>query len=123
MALNPNHIFEDIDGVKCSIVEKECSKERNEFLKKLLEHNGFTVIVKLKPPKAPPKPAADEPAVIVPLTVPDLFTVGVTDVAFNPVKAIYRRELLTPDGHIVTPKYWRQEETVSHDETWYWIKN
>ena len=37
MAINQNHTFDDLDGVKCAIVEKNCKPERVEFLKKLLE--------------------------------------------------------------------------------------
>jgi hypothetical protein len=33
MAINQNHLFEDLDGVKCAIVEKNASKERVAFLK------------------------------------------------------------------------------------------
>jgi len=35
MAINKNHEFEDLDGTKCAIVEKNVSKERIEFLKKI----------------------------------------------------------------------------------------
>ena len=37
MAINKNHEFEELDGVKCAIVEKNASKERVAFLKDLLE--------------------------------------------------------------------------------------
>ena len=50
MAINKNHEFEDLDGVKCAIVEKNASKERVAFLKDLLEHNNFKVIVVPSPP-------------------------------------------------------------------------
>ena len=35
------------------------------------------------------------------------FTIGVTDVTFNPVNAIFGRMLHTPDGHVVTQAYWQ----------------
>ena len=60
MAINKNHEFEELDGVKCGIVEKNVKPERVTFLKKLLEYNGFTVVVvPTPPPKAAlaPKPA------------------------------------------------------------------
>ena len=41
MAINKNHEFEELDGVKCAIVEKNASKERVAFLKDLLETNHF----------------------------------------------------------------------------------
>ena len=58
MALNPNHAFEELEGVKCSIVEKNCTPERVKFLKELLEFNNFTVVVVKSPP---PKAAAPKP--------------------------------------------------------------
>ena len=59
MAINQNHTFDDLDGVKCAIVEKNCKPERVEFLKKTIgRHNRYTVVVvKSPPPKAPPAPA------------------------------------------------------------------
>jgi hypothetical protein len=115
MAINKNHEFEDLDGVKCAIVEKNASAARVAFLKPLLEYNGYTVVtVKSPPPKAAPAkpdaPASPEP------DLPETFTVGVTDVTFNPVNAIFGRLLRTPRGHVVTQAYWWQKETVSHDE-------
>ena len=53
MAINKNHEFEELDGVKCAIVEKNVSKERTDFLKQLLEFNKYTVVVVAA---APPKP-------------------------------------------------------------------
>ena len=123
MALNPNHTFEELGETKCSTVEKNCSPERIEFLKKLLELNHFTVVVvKSPPPKTPPKPATtDETGVTekAPLQ-PETFTIGVTDLTFNPMNAIYNRELKTSEGKIVTPAYWKQLETVSKGDSWYW---
>ena len=55
MAINKNHEFEELGGVKCAIVEKNVSKERVDFLKQLLEFNKYTVVVVAA---APPKPAA-----------------------------------------------------------------
>ena len=50
MAINKNHEFEELDGVKCGIVEKNVSPERVQFLKQLLEYNGYTVIAVPSPP-------------------------------------------------------------------------
>jgi hypothetical protein len=124
MAINKNHEFEDLDGVKCAIVEKNVSPARVAFLKELLSHNHFNVIVQ---PSPPPKAAA-APAVIVdgespvlPLPQPpETFTVGVTDVMFNATNAIFGRLLKTSDGHIVTLAYWQQREAVSNDEIPYY---
>jgi hypothetical protein len=125
MAINKNHEFEELDGVKCGIVEKNVSPERVQFLRKLLEYNRFTVIAVPSPaPKAPPtaKPvegAETPPPQIVP-DAPETYTVGVTDYTFNPINAIFGRLLHTPDGHVVTQAYWQQKETVSHDEIPYY---
>ena len=57
MAINKNHEFEELGGVKCAIVEKNASKERVAFLKDLLETNNFeVVVVPSPPPKAAPAP-------------------------------------------------------------------
>ena len=46
MAINKNHEFEDSNGIKCAIVEKNVSKERiADFLKQILEYNHYTVVV------------------------------------------------------------------------------
>ena len=121
MAINKNHEFEELNGVKCAIVEKNASNERVEFLKALLELNKFTVIVvPSPPPKAAPAPKPVEgenrqPAEPSP-PPPETFTIGVTNVAFNPTNAIFGRLLRTKDGHVVTMAYWEQKESVSHDE-------
>jgi hypothetical protein len=127
MAINKNHEFEELNGIKCSIVEKNANKERVEFLKELLEFNQFTVIVVLSPPAKPapaPKPAPvaeGESAAPAPnpeplSAVPETFTVGVTNVAFNPTNAIFGRLLKTKDGHVVTLAYWEQKEKISNDD-------
>ena len=124
MAINKNHEFEDLGGVKCAIVEKNASKERVAFLKDLLELNHFEVVVVASPPpKAapPPKPAESEAApVIVATPPPETFTIGVTNLAFNPTNAIFGRLLKTKDDHVVTQAYWYQKESSSHDEIPYY---
>ena len=126
MAINKNHEFEELGGVKCAIVEKNASKERVAFLKDLLETNLFeVVVVPSPPPKAapPPKPVEGEAApVVVTPQAPETFTVGVTNLAFNPTNAIFGRLLRTKDGHIVTQAYWYQKESSSHDEIPYYEK-
>jgi hypothetical protein len=133
MALNKNHEFEDLDGVKCGIVEKNVSPERLSFLKELLEYNGYTVVAvpspapKAAPAKAPAATTADAPApeaeAIAPPPPPATFTVGVTDYTFNSINAIFGRLLKTKNGHIVTLAYWQQKETESHDEVPYYEAN
>jgi hypothetical protein len=128
MAINQNHLFEELNGVKCAIVEKNVPPARVEFLRGILEYNGYTVVVVGSPP---PKaaPAAAVGAAGVPVggvagagaegvgaPAPETYTVGVTDVMFNPVNAIFGRLLKTRDGHVVTRAYWQQKENVSDDE-------
>ena len=126
MAINKNHEFEELDGIKCGIVEKNVLPERVEFLKKLLEYNHFKVVaVSSPPPKVVSKPVVvkegEEIVVAEELPpAPETFTVGVTDYTFNSTNAIFGRLLKTPNGHIVTLAYWQQKETVSHDEVPYY---
>ena len=129
MAINKNHEFEELDGVKCGIVEKNVLPERVAFLKKILEYNKFTVVVVPSPPPkvaAAPvvKPAEGEEAPAPPPpaapAAPETFTVGVTDYTYNTINAIYGRLLKTPDGHVVTMAYWHQKEDVSRDEIPYY---
>ena len=131
MAINKNHEFEELGGVKCAIVEKNASKARVAFLKDLLETNNFEVVVVPSPPPKPapaPKPVAateetPQPQISNPepqSPVPETFTVGVTNLAFNPTNAIFGRLLRTKDGHIVTQAYWYQKDPTSHDEIPYY---
>ena len=133
MAINKNHEFDELGGVKCAIVEKNASKERVAFLKDLLETNNFeVVVVPSPPPKAPPAPkpaapteettAAPTPNIEPQIQLPETFTIGVTNLAFNPTNAIFGRLLRTKDGHIVTQAYWYQKESSSHDEIPYYEK-
>ncbi|MBP6688229.1 MAG: hypothetical protein KA160_10265 [Lacibacter sp.] len=121
MAINKNHEFEDLDGVKCAVVEKNASNERVAFLKDLLEFNRYKVIVVPSPPPkaAPvPKPVEGEAPAVEPSDLnppPSTFTIGVTDVTFNATNAIFGRLLKTKDNHVVTLAYWQQEETTSSD--------
>lgn len=128
MAINKNHEFEELDGVKCGIVEKNVKPERVAFLKKLLEFNRYiVVVVPSPPPKTAPIPPPKEGEPVVPPPppppVPETFTVGVTDYTFNTINAIFGRMLKTPDGHFVTLAYWNQQETTSQDEIPYYEKS
>jgi hypothetical protein len=120
MAINKNHEFEELNGVKCGVVEKNVSPARAQFLKQLLEFNKYTVVLAATPPpKVTPAPAkvaeGAEPAAPPP-PAPETYTVGVTDYTFNTINAIFGRLLHTPDGHVVTQAYWQQKESISHDE-------
>ena len=129
MAINQNHLFEELNGVKCAIVEKNVAGERVDFLRKILEYNRYTVVVvPSPPPKAAPAAAAAVPAAPAPAEgsgpvstaasapTPETFTVGVTDVMFNAVNAVFGRLLKMPGGHIVTLAYWQQQENEPDNE-------
>lgn len=124
MAINKNHEFEELDGIKCAVVEKNVTEERVAFLKDLLEYNKFTVVVVPSPaPKAAPAPKPAEGEAVPPPPEPPkptTFTVGVTNVAFNAINAVYGRLLRTRDGRVVTAAYWQQKENISQDEIPYY---
>ena len=124
MAINKNHEFEELDGVKCAIVERNTSAERVNFLKPLLEFNKYTVVVvPSPPPKAAvaPVPAGTE-TLVAEVPAPSSFTIGVTDVSFNSINAIFGRLLKTQDGHVVTLGYWQGKEEVPRDDVPYFQK-
>ncbi len=116
MAINQHHLFEDLDGTKCAVVEKNISSERVSFLKALLEFNGYTVVVV---PAAPAKAASVESDAAAPAP-PTLFTLGVSDVMFNATNAVFGRLLRTPNGQVVSLDYWKQRSGVSDDQTPYY---
>ena len=100
MGLGGKHLFGAIGDQRVTFIEKKIDADRKDFLKKLLEHNGFEVILQEE------KRRSEED--------PQLYTVAVTDMVFNPTVWIYNRRLKTFDGHKVTPDYWNQisEETA-----------
>ncbi|MFH0865980.1 MAG: hypothetical protein V1904_07280 [Bacteroidota bacterium] len=103
MALNKaKHIISEIQGVRCTVVETGLNEERLSFLKSLLEHNKLEVKV------------AEEKKENAPVT----YTIGVTDILFNPVLAIYERSLKSLDGYKVTPAFWNQDTTVFDPRYW-----
>ncbi|REJ84469.1 MAG: hypothetical protein DWQ44_09330 [Bacteroidetes bacterium] len=118
MAINQNHPFEEIDGVRCAVVEKNLSPERLNFLKELLEYNGYSVVIKDSPPPKTQAKEGEEPAA----PAPETFTLAVTDVRFNVTNAIFGRLLRTKKNEIVTRAYWFQEESVSNDTIPYYQK-
>ena len=127
MAINKNHEFEELNGVKCAIVEKNASQQRVDFLKPLLEFNKYTVIVIPSPAPKATTPAAAAPANAEAATEaapppPATFTIGVTDVTFNATNAVFGRSLKTPDGRVVTLAYWQQKESISRDHVPYFAK-
>jgi hypothetical protein len=104
MPLKAKHIVEEINGVRCTVVEKGATQGRVDFLKNLLEYNKFEVLV------AEDKKETED--------APTLFTIGVTDIVFSPVIAVYEMNLKTPAGKRVSPAYWEQKTTEIVDEYW-----
>jgi hypothetical protein len=103
---NAKHIVSEIDGVRCTIVESGVSLDRVAFLSDLLQFNNFEV----KEMMIPAEVEGEEPK----------YTIGVTDLIFNPVFSIYECLLKTREGKYVTPGYWKQK-CVDCD-TRYWIR-
>ena len=120
MAINKNHPFEDIDGIKCAVVETGVSEARKDFIKDLLEFNRYQVVVSAEAAKAPVTPVVEGEAASD-AVAPTTYKVGVTDVTFNSVNAIYGRLLRTRNGRVVTMAYWQQQEAVSRDDVPYFV--
>jgi len=108
MVLKAKHIVEEISGQRCTVVEKGIEKKRVTFLKDLLQNNQFEVVV-------------EELAKTEESTV-QLYSIGVTDLVFNPVIAVYEMTLKTPAGEPVTAAYWNQESSESIKEYWLMAK-
>jgi hypothetical protein len=103
---NAKHIIGEIDGIRCTIIETGLAADRAAFLRGILEFNNFEVREVEEVSGTP----GEEPK----------FTIGVTDILFNPVFAVYDHSLKTPEGEYVTPGYWKQECTDCDPR--YWIK-
>lgn len=122
MAINKNHEFEELNGIKCCIVERAVSMDRINFIKPLLEGNGYTVVVSGIIPKATaPAPVAEgeTPAPPPPPLEPTQFTIGVTDMCFNTINAIFGRFLRTREGKVVTLAYWQQKDELAQDVSYF----
>lgn len=107
MALNnAKHIIVEIDGIRCTLVETGATLERVAFLSDLLSFNNLEV----KEMKEASETEVGELK----------YTIGVTDLLFNPVFAVYERQLKTREGTFVTPGYWKQECTECDPR--YWVR-
>jgi len=98
------HQITEIDGVRCTSVESGISEERMSFLRELLTINGLEVKIRED------APSEGSNAVT--------YTLGVTDIIFNPVYAIYERTLHRADGSVVSPAYWRQQDGDTTGDYW-----
>ena len=104
MSFAGKHLTGEIFETKCTIVEKAISNKRVDFLKDLLEYNGYTVLVEQNKKKNEEDP--------------DTFDLGVTDLVFNPTIWVYDRRLKTRDGKIVSADYWLQKSDKTKPQYW-----
>lgn len=81
------HTVEEINGVRCSIVETGVNETRCQFLTNLLKKNNYEVLSE---------------------KAGEAYKIGVTDLLFNPVIDVYKRRLKTLDGRVVSHQYWFQ---------------
>lgn len=112
MTLNKGkHIVKEIDNVLCTVVESGISGQRMNFLKELLEFNKFEVKTEKDKPKTETKveTKAEVQAETNIADVPETYTLGVTDLVFNPMIAVYENTLKRPDGEVVNPSFWNQQ--------------
>ena len=103
-SLDGKHSFGSIGETRVTFVEKGVDENRRDFLKKLLEHNGFEVVFEEEKKKAEEDP--------------QLYTVAVTDMVFNPTIWIFERKLKTLDGRKVTQDYWFQRAQDTKPQYW-----
>ena len=103
---NVKHIVSEIDGIRCTVVESGITLDRVAFLSDLLKFNNLEV----KEMQEVTEIQDEEPK----------YTIGVTDLVFNPVFAVYEKQLKTREGTYVTPGYWKQE-CIECDPR-YWIR-
>lgn len=106
---NAKHIVSEINGIRCTIIESGATLERVAFLSDLLSFNNLEV-------KEMKEVSGDQSG-------ETKYTIGVTDLVFNPVFAIYERQLKTREGSIATPGYWNQECTECDPRYWMRRKN
>lgn len=88
------HTIIEIGGVRCTLVESGASAERVEFLKEILTFNRYEV-------KTEPEKAKDG-------SPTGTYVIGVTDIIFNPMIAVYQKKLFRQNGDFVSPAYWNQ---------------
>jgi hypothetical protein len=106
---NAKHIIGEIDGIRCTIIETGATLERASFLSDLLSFNSLEVKELKEVSEVPGEELK--------------YTIGVTDIIFNPVFAVYERQLKTREGTFVTPGYWKQECTECDPRYWMRRKN
>jgi hypothetical protein len=105
MGLGGKHQFGSIGEQRVTFIEKGIVEERLDFLKNLLEFNGFEVVTEEQKRKKEEDPL--------------LYNLGVTDMVFNPTVYVFQRRLKTLDGnHIVNQDYWNQLSEDTKPQYW-----
>ncbi len=105
MVLGGKHLFGSINDTRVTFIEKKIEEDRKNFLKELLEKNDFEVLIQEDKRKSEEDP--------------QLYTVGVTDMTFNPTTYIFQRRLKSLDGeHIVNQDYWNQKSEDTKPQYW-----
>ncbi len=105
MALAGKHQFGSIGEQRVTFIEKKIEEARKDFLIRLLEFNGFEVVIQEDKRKSEEEP--------------QLYTVGVTDMTFHPTIWVFERRLMTLDGqHRVNQDYWNQISEDTKPQYW-----
>ncbi|MEN8124440.1 MAG: hypothetical protein ABFR32_04855 [Bacteroidota bacterium] len=105
MVLGGKHVFGSIGDQRVTFIEKKVDENRKDFLQKLLAINGFEVLIQEEKRKTEEDP--------------QLYTIGVTDMTFNPTTYVFQRRLKTLDGgHIVNQDYWNQKSEDPKPQYW-----
>ena len=104
------HIVKEIDNVVCTVVESGISLERMGFLKGLLEFNKLDVKTEKDEAKAKTETKEEtEIKIEVRSETVATYTIGVTDLVFNPMIAVYEQSLDQPGGEKVSPNFWNKQ--------------
>jgi hypothetical protein len=106
--LKGKHTVAEIEGVRCTVIETGLSEERMSFLRGILEHNGFQV-------KAEREKAKDG-------SLLETYVIGVSDLLFSAMIALYERKLLRKDGHVLNPAFWNQWPDKDWDIPYYLVE-
>lgn len=105
MALNNwKRSLSEINNTKCVIIETGITKDRMTFLKAIFDFNKIDTV-----------DGVDEKEEGSP---EETYSIGVIDLIFNPILAVYRKSLLSPEGHHVSPAYWDQLKLI--EDACYW---
>ena len=107
--LKGKHTVTEIEGIRCTVVETGASGERIQFLKEILESNGYEV-------KTEQEKAKDG-------SLLDTSVIGVTDIVFNAMIRLYERKLLRKNGHVLNPAYWNQWPDTDWNISYYLVRH